>query len=515
VMYESEKGAYKGNGSDRFNLNLNNDFKLTKFLSFNIGANLQYRKIESSGATIAEIQDLSPYEMLLNADGSYATNLKTYNREQLALIPTAKFPYSDWSYNLLREVNGRKLSSEALNARIQAGLNVKIMKGLTFDAKFQYERGKADFADYYSEATFYARSLNNTLTEYNNTTQVVGRSFLPKGGILKPRTNIAADGRQTDISNNSVESYLVRNQLSYDNNIRDKHSISVIAGMELSQNTNTTQANPYAYGYFADKLQTTAPPYGYGSSVDPIKNFIGSTTTIPGGNTVFGWERNKFVSFYGNASYTYDYRYTISGSVRSDASNFITDDPALRWSPLWSVGAKWNVRNEDFMRDADLFDRLELRLTYGKNGNVERSTSTKALLNVGTSLNPSTGTITATVADNGNPGLRWEKTTSTNLGIDFAILNNKLFGSIDIYNKKGEGIIGNIALPAATGTTIQKFNNAGITNKGIELTLGANFDIPNTPVHYSTSFNYAYNNNRIITITGSIVSIVLPCMCTS
>jgi len=497
VMYESEKGAYKGNSSNRFNINLNNDFKLTNFLNFNIGANLQYRKRETSGATISEIQDLSPYEMLLNPDGSYGTNLKTYNREQLALIPFNKFPYSDWSYNLLREVNSRKLSSEALNARIQAGLNVKLMKGLTFDAKFQYERGKTDYADFYSENSFYARSLINTLTEYNNNTKTVGRSFIPKGGILKPRTFTGADGRQFDLSNTNLESYLLRNQLSFDRTLARKHGVSVIAGMELSQTTNTTQANPYVYGYFSDKLQATVPPYGYGSSLDLLTNFTGSTATVPGGNTVFGWERNKFVSFYGNASYTYDHKYTLSGSVRSDASNFITDDPALRWSPLWSVGAKWNVKEEDFMRDAGLFDRLELRLTYGKNGNVERSTSTKALLNVGSSLNASTGTITATVADNGNPGLRWEKTTSTNLGLDFAVLKNRLFGSIDIYNKKGEGIIGNIALPAASGTTIQKFNNAGITNKGIELTIGANLDIPNTPVRYTTSFNYAYNHNRI------------------
>src|SRR5690606_15274367 len=104
ALYETNKGSFKQNGYDRFNLNFNNDFTLTHFLSFNFGANLQYKKQETSGATIAELQDLSPYELLLNPDRSYGVNLNTYNREQLSLIPRDQFPYSDWSYNLLQEI---------------------------------------------------------------------------------------------------------------------------------------------------------------------------------------------------------------------------------------------------------------------------------------------------------------------------------------------------------------------------------------------------------------------------
>lgn len=488
VMYENSKGAYKKNGYDRFNLNFSNDFKLTNFLSFNFGANLQYKNQQTSGATISEIQNLSPYEVLLNPDGSYGTNLNVYNRAQLALIPTSKFPYSDWSYNLLREVNGRDFNNQNLSARIQAGLNLKIVKGLTFDSKFQYERIKSDSKNYNDENTFYVRSLVNSMTVYDNTAKTVGISYIPKGGIQQS-------------ANSDIESFLVRNQLNFDKNIGGKHSISVIAGTEISQYTTTGKTNPTVYGYFPDKLQATVPPYGFGSSVDQFKNFTGSTgVTIPGGNTVFSWGRDKYVSFYGNASYTYDNKYTVSGSARSDASNFITDDPKLRWSPLWSVGGKWNMKNENFLSNVESVDRLELRLTYGKNGNVEKSTSTKALVSLGSSLNATTGTITATISSNGNPGLRWEKTTTTDLGIDFALLKNKLFGSIDLYNKIGEGIIGNIALPAATGTTTQRFNNAGIANKGVELTLGANFDIPKISTKYTTSLTYAYNHNKITSL---------------
>jgi TonB-linked SusC/RagA family outer membrane protein len=497
MMYENNKGGFIKNGYDRVNLNFNNDYKISNRINFNISANLQYRDQESSGATIEEIEDLSPYELLLNPDGSYGTNLKDINRYQLSRIPFDKFTYSDWSYNLLREVKGRSLKTENLSARIQTGLNVKIIDGLTFDTKLQYERSKTDYNDFYDENTFFVRGLINKTTEYNNTTKAVGRAFIPKGGILKGREFTRPNGNKYQINNVDLESYLLRNQFNYDKNFGSKHSISVIAGMEIAQYTTNKRANPYVYGYYGDKLQATTPPYGYGSSLDQFKDYRNESTTIPGGNTEFDWGRTKFVSFYSNASYTYDNKYTLTGSVRSDASNFITDDPKMRWSPLWSVGAKWNMKHEDFMDQLDMVNRLDVRLTYGKNGNVDGSTSTKALLNIGSGLNVSTGTITGTVLDNGNPFLRWEKTTSTNFGVDFALFNNRLFGSIDLYNKQGEGIIGEVALASATGTKSQKFNNAGITNRGFEISLGTNVDIPNTPINYTTSLNYAYNYNNI------------------
>lgn len=499
VMYEKNNSGYVKSGYDRFNLNFNNDFKITRYLNFNLSANLQYRTQETSGATVAELQELSPYEVLMNADGSYGVNLKGYNRDQLSQMPLNKFNYSDVSYNLLREVRGRSRKNDILSSRVQTGLNLTILKGLTFDTRFQYERSKTNYEEIYDENTFYVRDLSTMMTDYNYNTKVVVKSYIPKGGILKGKASTRSNGQPYDVSTADLESFLVRNQFNYDKLIAQKHQISAIAGMEISKYTTSSKANPYVYGYAPDKLQATTPPYGYGSAVDPILDFTGGAfySAIPGGNTIFDWVRNKYVSFYGNASYTYDNKYTLSGSIRSDASNFITDNPKLRWSPLWSVGAKWNVMNEDFMPKSGIFNRLELRLTYGKNGNVEGSTSTKALLSVGTSPNATTGTIIATVADNGNPSLRWEKTASTNLGIDFAMFGHKLFGSIDLYNKKGKDITGSIALAAATGTTQQKFNNAEITNRGIELSLGTNLTIPNTKIGYSTSLNYAYNYNNV------------------
>jgi len=229
----------------------------------------------------------------------------------------------------------RNLTSQDYNARIQTGFNLKLLPGLTFDTKLQYERRKKEYNNYYSDDTYYVRNMVNTNVEYNNTTRTVGRVFLPKGGIDQGQL---LDGNTLNILVNTSDSasYVFRNQLNFTRDFGTKHSINAIAGMEISQYRTDTRSNPWLYGYYPDKLQSTVPVYGYGSSVDQFKNVSGGTATLNGGATTLGYNLNRYVSYYGNASYTYDSKYTISGSIRSDASNFITSIPSLRWEPLKS-----------------------------------------------------------------------------------------------------------------------------------------------------------------------------------
>jgi len=482
LMYEKNRDGYVKNSYNRFNLNFNNQYDLARFLTFNFGTVIQYRNSETSGATLSEIQGISPYETLLDPDGSYSVNLK-YNREQLATLPLELFPYSDWSYNLLREVRGRKITSEDLNARIQTGLTFKIMKGLTLDSRFQYERRKIENERYYSEETFEVRNTVNNMAKYNQNTGRVDTTYIPKGGILKN-------------DNSTTEGYVFRNQLNFDRSFGKDHSVTAILGTEISQSTVSGRTNPWAYGYYPDRLISSVPQFGYGSSVDQLRNFLGNVTTISGSNTTLTWRRDKFVSFYGNAAYTYKGKYTFSASARSDASNYITDDPKLRWGPMWSIGGMWNINREDFMQDFDFVDRLNLRATYGKNGNAETSTSTKTLVTLGSTLSATTGTITASISDYGNPQLRWEKTTTTNIGLDFVLFRSKLRGKFDYYNRLGSDITGLVALPAAAGTTSQRFNNAKILNRGFEIELGTDLNITDR-IRYSPTITYAFNKNRI------------------
>ena len=483
LLYEGKKDGIVKRGYERYLLNFNNQLDATRYLQFSFGANLQYKKTETSGPAIEEMQGLSPYETLVDPDGNYSVNVNTYSRQEINKLPLNQFPYSDWSYNLLREVRGRKFTNEQISARVQGGIKLTLVKGIDIDAKAQYEKIKTESSNYYNEETFFVRNLVNRYVAYNNSTRTVSTQYLPKGGILQS-------------SDNNLESYVLRGQLNVNRTIARDFNLAGVAGAEISSYLTTSTTNPTVYGYFADKNQSTVPPYGYGSSVDRFVTFNGfSVSALPGGNTVFGWGKDKYVSFYSNTAINYRNKYTLSGSARSDASNFITHDPKLRWSPLWSVGGMWKMSDEQFMHRISFVDQLALRLTYGENGTAVKASSTRPLLNVGTSPDPNTGTIISSISDNGNPTLRWERTQTSNVGIDFSIFKRKLFGKIDYYNRLGKDITGQISLPATTGTTLQIFNNAAIINRGVELELNANVKIGR--LQWNPMVTYAYNYNRV------------------
>lgn len=301
------------------------------------------------------------------------------------------------------------------------------------------------------------------------------------------------------LRNTSNRHFIVfRNQLNYNNSFAEKHEISALAGIEISQYDTEGTVNPYVYGYNKEKNTSSVPPYGYGSNVDSFKNFFGNSATIEGGNTSYSLRCDRYVSYYTNIGYVYDGKYGASFSARGDGSNFVSDDPSLRWSPMWSVGAKWNIGKEEFIKDIDWINYLNLRATYGINGNAEKSTSPLTLVSVGSSVNSTTGTITGNISSFGNPSLRWEKTYTTNIGVDFDLFRSKLSGKLDFYNRKSKDVIGQVTIPSVYGTSTQKFNNAEILNRGVELELTGNFHIPSVDLGIRSTVTYAYNYNKIL-----------------
>lgn len=192
----------------------------------------------------------------------------------------------------------------------------------------------------------------------------------------------------------------------------------------------------------------------------------------------------------------YDDRYGLSVSARSDASNMITSEAKYRWSPLWSVGAMWNLHNEKWLKDNKMLNRLTLRLTYGKNGNAPTSSSARTTINTqGGYIDDFTGLYPGSISDYGNPTLRWEKTATTNIGLDFALFNNHLYGSFDYYNKKSTDVLGTVNMAGVNGTTYGTFNNAAIQNHGIEVTLGAQGSVGD--FSFSGNLNWSYNKNKV------------------
>ena len=199
-----------------------------------------------------------------------------------------------------------------------------------------------------------------------------------------------------------------------------KHEVTALAGAEINNVVTEFFGNPTTYGYNDQTLTTGIFPNGPGGTFFQIKNWMGSNQTFSYVNT-YSYGTERYFSAYANAAYTYSKKYTLSGSYRTDASNLITDDPKYRYAPFWSVGLGWQIYKENFMSTIKWIDRMNVRATFGYNGNVDRSTSFRPLIATAGSQNIYTGDYTATVSSFGNPTLRWEKTRTWNIGLDYSL----------------------------------------------------------------------------------------------
>lgn len=483
LMYEKNDEATVKRGYERYLVNFNNSYKFNSRITGTLSATFQHKEQETSGPSISSFANLSPYEMLLNEDGSYAKNIGSWNTLIADNMSLTNLPYNDLSYNLLREVRGREYTTETTRYRVNAGINARIWRKLSFDTKFQYERNDTEVRNYDSEETDYVRQMVNYYVDYDLTNDVLKKQYIPTGGMINSNTN-------------KQESYVWRNQLSY-NETLGKHDITALAGLEMSRYKTSYKKNPTVVGYNEKTNTSKAPYFGANESAKTINGYQDYYNTLASlVSSSFSDRVDKYFSYFGNLAYMYDGKYGASFSIRADGSNFVTKDKSLRWSPMWSVGAKWNMQNEKFMGNThNWLDRLTLRATYGINGNAEKSTSPQTLLN--TRYSSTTGTNISAVSSYGNPLLRWEETYTTNVGVDFSVFKGMLSGKVEYYNRLGKYIVGTVTIPSVYGSTTQRYNNAEILNRGFEVELTGRGTVKDIGLGIASTVTFSYNKNEV------------------
>lgn len=482
LLYEGNKANFIGNESQKYVISAKTNVSLYKWLDFSFNGTYLMKDASNNG----EVYNGSSFNNFYNEDGSYAGVPNNYYMPNMRrYVPMEKFPYADWTYNPIRERNARGYTSRVVNARAQAGFTIKPIAGLALDSKVQYEIYSTRERKILTEESFEVRSNVNYYSTWNKTANTVVAN-IPKGGFR-------------DESSVETRAITWRNQLNFNKVINDVHSVSFIAGSEILSRDNESTVNPRVYGY-NDNLYTT----GVIQNAKVVAMY-GYTSTIPYLTTTYKMFYDRFFSAYANGSYTYRGKYTVSGSARADASNLITDDPAKKYSPFWSVGGSWNVSREAFMEKYPWIDLLLVRATYGFNGNVDKTTSPKPLISLGASSDIYTGDYNAYISSFGNPDLTWEKTGTVDFGVDFDLFDGKLSGKVDFYNKKGDNLLVYQSIPATNGTTEQKINSAQMVNRGIEVELGSSLKIADR-IGWRGSINFAYNHNKITDLYKKLYS---------
>lgn len=423
---------------------------------------------------------LPEYLSFRNPDGTPARHQAYVDLNEPSLSDP-NYGLKDEGYVPLDELNLNTSEYRSTYTRGYVHLNLMPVDGLTLTGKFQYEDLTGKRSNTAVAESYAVRHLYNLFTED-------GDHKLPDGGIYD----------ETNLTNTS---YTFRFQATYDKTIKDLHAINAVAGYEYRYQKDKYKTNTYV-GYdektlnhltgntnFKDLEKSSATDLGtlYSPRYVYMSNDFGGFSEI----------EHKYLSYYATGNYTYDRRYTVSGSFRIDEADLFGADKKFTRRPLWSVGAGWNAHNEAFLNDVTWINQLKPRVSYGVTGNINSNYSSYLTASIYPNL--VTGTLRALLDTPPNDQLRWEKTKTFDFGIDFALFNYRLNGSIDYYNKQGSDILSLVDLDPTTGWSSLNMNNAATRNRGFELQLNGVILQALNPqqVGLNVAFNLAYNNNKI------------------
>lgn len=250
-------------------------------------------------------------------------------------------------------------------------------------------------------------------------------------------------------------------------------------------------------GYSYNDYQTTA--YSYASYDANGNKFANTDPAFP-----FNKPQYRLISYFGRLNYNYNERYLLTATVRRDGSSRF--GPAYKYGTFPSVALAWTVKNESFLKNNKTISSLKLRASYGITGQQDGIDNYGYLSTYGLSTLNASYQFGNTFYQMYRPSayianIKWEETATANIGLDFGLLDNRISGSIDIYQKKTSDLLNRIPQPAGTNFAATAIVNVGdMENKGIETTLNFN-PIKGKDFNWDFSVNATYNKNTITNLT--------------
>ncbi len=471
---------------NRLLIDFKNEWKPYKFLTIQTAANVNYNKSKAPTDSqdkfwsYYETSYIKPYTSIVDENGK-ATNIwcvPEYKISKYESTPGMK----DYNYNPIEDLSLDATRTTVFNVRLSGLVRLDIWKGLNLEVGGNWQRGNTLYKQIRGENCYTVRATYNDCTSASNT----ANHYFPDGAFINENRNIN-------------QNWTVRTQLNFRHDFDgEKHRVTALVGNEVRRQTydNNTMASRAGYNSVAGSfVPVNIKDFNAGSYNSDM--LLRGTRLISRFNTgAYSYRDNRFVSWYGNGSYEYDNRFILSGSIRLDLTNFFGTDSKYRYKPLWSVGGTYKLSNESFF-DVSWIDRLYVRASYGINGNISLSEGPFLILSAG-SYNSTTGGVSYSVASPPNNQLRWEKTATTNIGLDFSFLKSRLNLSLDYYHKKSTDLLAKDAIDATTGFTSLTRNVGAITNDGLDVTIDAT-PIRNKDFAWNIVYNLGYNHNKVNT----------------
>jgi iron complex outermembrane receptor protein len=456
MSYQDKQGIVRGTDYERFG---GRAFLQTKALNDRLTLAFNVNAAQSKGTTVDSAKDgqsvfdamnyYSPLVPVKNEDGSWYVNKTiSQNFNPMSMI------YEDTFENNKKFLNG----------------NVKAILDITNDLKWNFSFSYQNEQDIWNE-------YHTTNSQYDT-----------RNGEAKRTT--------TEYKKKVLETYF-----NYDHTFAELHKLGVMAGYSWEQSDNGDGFGLDVYDFYNNN--TKFYNLGLANKIDWQNGGIISNSL----------ETLRMISFYGRANYSFASKYMLQATIRRDGSSAFGANN--RWGTFPSASIAWRLSEEKFIKDLNIFDDLKFRVGYGVSGNSLGFGAYSAIQTYGTSgwftYTDANGTQnpyhTLAAASNANPDLKWERTGMLNVGFDFSVLNDRLSGTLEYYDKRTSDLIYYYSVSTTRypyGT--MPANVGDITNRGIELTINA-VPVQTKDFTWQTSLNLSHNKNKVKSISNSTYSV--------
>ena len=285
-------------------------------------------------------------------------------------------------------------------------------------------------------------------------------------------------GINGSINNSKSDIYNNTDLLQYNAKLPSGHHINVLLGVAAEMAKSSS--------------------YGFSSIQIPVESLgmsgLDAGTIQPAATSVLSY--NTLLSGFGSLNYDYKGKYFLTGNFRADGSSKFPQD---KWGYFPSAAVKWKFTEENFMKKQNILSDGNIRASYGTTGNNrvgDFATYASVQFQNQLYLNGTNQGNSAVITAMANPGLRWETTTEKDLGFDLFFLKNRFNLTVDLYNRATSNLLYTAAIPNSSGFSSILENIAGLTNQGLEITLGGTI-VSKKDFNYSANFNISFNRNRL------------------
>ena len=486
----ADPGWTKQSSVQRYTGNVNVTYKLSDALTANLISNASYRKQRAPGTVNGDIDavsgevkrdfDINPY--------SYALNTSR------ALDPNEYYTRNYARFNILNELDNNYLDLAVSDFRVQGELKYKPISSLELSALASYKATRTSqehfILDGANQSLAYREMSTATIRDSNPFLYTdpdhpfdLPVSVMPYGGIYESNAN-------------QLNGWDIRLTANYSNTFARDHIVNLFGGMEI--NSIDRHGNWFrGWGMQFDMGEIPAYDYRVFKRGSEENTQYFSMTN----------RHDRSVAFFGNATYSYQGRYTLNGTLRYEGTNKLGKAREARWLPTWNISGAWNAHEEEFMKGLyPAVSHLSLKASYSLTGDRGPSsvTNSRVVIQAYNPYRPFTNVKESglEIYDLANYDLTYEKKHEVNVGLEAGFANNRINFAFDWYKRNNFDLIGPVNTQGIGGQIMKLGNVAAMMSDGFEISLTTT-NVKVNDFSWVTNFIYSHSRNKVTKLVNN------------